>query len=491
MFRRMAALWMLACSIMAGSTAKAQMPFPVDLIPKRTSLERLGLERQWFGVVPLVETERVLRISLANDYLFAQTSYAMVHAFDAETGRYIWSAQLGERTGFARGVAANSYMVVVTNADNFYAIDKKTGRRIWKYDLGNIPTSSPACDEDRAMVGLTTGKLFGFELKQKDKAGNEHIVTVPQPAWNWQTGGPMFTRPLPTQHVILFGSSDGMAYASVAYERTSLYRFSTGGPIGEGLASYGTRMLLIPSADNNLYALDVLSAKVYWTFPSGAPIEQEPLVADEDIYITNKVGYLTHLDPSTGQPRWTTSTQGGRLAAISPTKLYSRSYNRDLFLIDRKTGRTLVDPGETHVRAGLNLREYNLDIVNRFNDRMYFATSSGMIICLREESLPVPHLLKDPKALPFGYIPPEGIKETPPPTPAAQPAEETKGEPAAGEDAEKEKTKPAAEKDQETEKEKDVPAPEKKDVPAPEKKDVPAPEKKDVPAPEKKDESRS
>ena len=59
--------------------------------------------------------------------LFAQTSYAMVHAFDAETGQLVWSAQLGERTGFARGVAANSFAVFVTNADTLFALDKKTG----------------------------------------------------------------------------------------------------------------------------------------------------------------------------------------------------------------------------------------------------------------------------------------------------------------------------------------------------------------------------
>jgi outer membrane protein assembly factor BamB len=468
MFRRMASLFLIVNSVLVGSAARAQMPFPVDLIPRRTALERIGLERQWFGVVPLVETERVLRISLGDGYVFAQTSYAMVHAFDAESGRFLWSAQLGERTGFARGVAANSFAVYVTNADNFFALDKKTGRTTWKYDLDTIPTSPPACDEERAMVGMTTGMLFGFNLKQRDDKGNERIVTAPQPVWNWQTGGPMSTRPLPSPHVVAFGSSDGMAYASVAYERTSLYRFSTGGPIGEGLGGWGTRMLLIPSADNNLYSLDLLTSRSYWTFPSGSPIEQEPLVTDEDIYVVNQAGHLTLLDPATGQPRWTTSTQGGRLAAISPTKLYLRSYNRDLFLVDRKTGRTLVDPGETHVRAGLNLREYGLDIVNRFNDRIYFATSSGMIVCLREESQAVPRLLKDPKALPFGYIPPEGIKQTLPATPTAEPAEPAAP---AGEDAEKEKSKPAAEKDQETEKEKEVPAPEKKEVPAPEKKD--------------------
>ncbi len=70
----------------------------------------------------------------------------------------------------------------------------------------------------------------------------------------------------------------------------------------------------------------------------------------------------------------------------------------------------------------MNLREYDLDIVNRFNDRIYFGTRSGLILAMREIGLPEPKLLRDPKQLPFGYIPPEGIKDTPPTAPAAEPA---------------------------------------------------------------------
>ena len=65
----------------------------------------------------------------------------MLHAFDAESGRLLWSAQLGERTGFARGVAANSFAVFVTNADNLLRARQEDGTPIWKYDLGTIPTS--------------------------------------------------------------------------------------------------------------------------------------------------------------------------------------------------------------------------------------------------------------------------------------------------------------------------------------------------------------
>jgi outer membrane protein assembly factor BamB len=452
MFRRLLSFWVFVIGTLAGGSARAQMPFPVDLIPTRTALERLGLERQWFGVIPMAESERLKRITMSGDRLFAQTDHAMVHAFDSESGRLLWSASLGERTGFARGVASNSFAAFVTNANTLHALDKNTGRPIWKQNLNTIPTSTPACDENQVSVGMTSGRVVGFNLKLRDDKGNESILREPSQAWAWTTGGPVLTRPLPAGQFVAFGSSDGKAYVVAANEWTSLYRIATGGPIGEGLGAYGTRTLLIPSGDNNLYGVDLLTSRVLWKFPSGAPIDQEPLVADSDIYTVNTAGNLSVIDPNTGEPRWTTSTQGGRLAAISGAKLFLRSYNLDLFLMDRKTGRMLVDPGETHVRAGLNLREYDLDVVNRFNDRMYFATSSGMIVCLRETGHAQPRLLRDPSALPFGYVPPEGVKETPPPAPAAETGAQPKNEPGA------EATPPAGEKEKaDTDKEK-VPA---------------------------------
>ncbi len=468
MFRRLVSASVMVGTILVGSSALAQRPFPVNIIPRRTSLDRLGLERQWFGVVPLVETERLLKISVAGkvnpddrSLLFAQTSYAMVHAFDAETGQLVWSAQLGERTGFARGVAANSFLAFVTNADTFFALDKKTGRPVWRHDLDTIPTTSPACNEELAMVGLTTGKIYAFALKNRDEKGNVTILTAPREAWNWQAGGQMLTRPLPADTVAVFGSSDGKAYVVMANERTNLFRFGTGGAIGAGLGTYGDRMLLIPSADNNLYAVDLFTTLGLWTFPSGSPIDQEPLVSDKDIYIANTAGYLSSLDPGTGEPRWTRSTQGGEIVAISDTKLYLRSYNLDLFIIDRKTGRVLVDPGETLLRAGLDLREFDLNIINRFNDRLYFATPSGLIVCIRESGQVNPRSLVDPKAKPFGYVPPEGIKPPPPPTsteeakPDAEPSADAEKKDAADADmdkpdaADKEKKKEAeADKDE-------------------------------------------
>src|SRR5262249_10481121 len=140
-------------------------------------------------------------------------------------------------------------------------------------------------------------------------------------------------------------STDGRVYAVMNDERTSLWRFSTGGPIGAGFGAYGTRLLLVPSADDNLYCLDILTSDLKWTFPSASPIDQAPLVAGEDIYVINQAGNFSQLDPTSGSPRWTTPTQGGRLLALSGSKVYLRSINQDLFIVDRATGRLLADPG--------------------------------------------------------------------------------------------------------------------------------------------------
>ena len=175
-------------------------------------------------------------------------------------------------------------------------------------------------DEDRVMVGTIDGKVLGYSLRSKGPKGEVQIRDKPVEELGWQTGGPVYTLPLSAEHMIAFGSSDGRVYVVMNNERTPLYRIRTGGPIGDGLGSYGTRTLLIPSADDNLYAVDLLTSENIWVFPSGAPIDQAPLVAGEDIFSINEGGYLTLLDPANGNVRWNTLTPGGRLLAVGGTQ---------------------------------------------------------------------------------------------------------------------------------------------------------------------------
>jgi outer membrane protein assembly factor BamB len=372
------------------------------------------------ALVPVVGAERLLSISLDENLLFAQTSLGNFYAYEAESGRLLWWINLGRPSATAREASINSRLVFVTISQELIALDRQTGRRVWEYGLGVMPTSPTACDEARVMVGLANGKLAGFNLYDP-KDEKKVLYDIPRPVWNWQTqGGPLTSRPLPAQAFVAFGGADGKLYVSMG-ERPELelpvmlYRIATGGAIAAPLGKYGTRIVLIPSADQNVYAVDLFTAEVKWSHSTGAPVLQEPLSVDEDVYAVNAAGLLVALDVKTGERRWTTSTQGGRLLSISGTRIYLESHDDDLFIVDRRTGQMLADPRGTHDRAGLNLREFTVGMTNSQDDRMYMATPAGLLICLCEQGQLQPRPLRDPKQPPFGYVPPEGIL---PPSPA-------------------------------------------------------------------------
>jgi outer membrane protein assembly factor BamB len=419
MVRRIALAWVLA--ILAATSASAQIPISRDLVPKRSAMARLGLEQNWMALVPIVGSERLTSISLAENLLFAQTNQANFYAFDAESGRMLWTANLGHETGSAQPASVNSRLVFVTNSNNLFALERHTGRVVWVQNLGTLPTSPTACDEHNVMVGLSNGKLTAFSLyNSNDK--KKALYAVPRASWNWQTGGGALTsRPLPAQQFVAFGGRDGKLYVALSelpedQVPVLLYRIATGGEIFAPLGAYGTRTILVPSADKNVYAVDLFTASVKWTYPSGAPVMQMPLAADHDVYSVNLAGLLTSLDAETGERHWMTSTHGGRLISISAKKLYLESHDDDLFIVDRGTGQILADPRATYQRAGLNLRDYDLSLTNDLNDRLYMATRSGMVISLREIGQTQPRPLRDPKLPPFGFIPPEGALTVPTPT---------------------------------------------------------------------------
>jgi outer membrane protein assembly factor BamB len=437
---------------LTGSSVRGQTPgfFSRATIPTRTALARVGLERHWSGIVPLGHgNERVLLISVAGNMVFAQTNMANFHAFDGESGRYLWGVTLGRPTASARPVSVNSDRVFVTNSKTLTALDRGTGRLIWEKQLEALPTSATAADEELVTVGLKTGKLVAYNIRDhsKDRPPGPRAGTF---AWAWKTDGPLTSRPIPTERVVAFASQDKRVY--VAIHETPprlLYRYLTAGSISADMGTYGTRTLIVPSEDNNLYAIDLFLAETRWVFSSGAPILQPPLVAGTDVFVLNRNGRLTALDINTGEPRWDLTTGEGQLQALSRHRIYLRFREGDMMIVERGSGQVLADARTTIERGGLNLREYTIAPSNPIDDRLYFATTSGSLLCLREIGQVKPYLLRDPKATKFGFVPKEG---EPPPSDIPQaiaPAETPTATPAetkpAGEAKPKDEAKPGDE----------------------------------------------
>ncbi len=416
-----------------GNAAIAQTSVPLSrsTLPTRTALSRLGLERAWYAWTPLgLGSETVQSLNLADNMIFAQTNLGNLHAYEAESGKYLWGAKLGHDTLDAKPVSVNSNQAFVANGPDLICLDRRTGRLIWKARMDGTATGATAADEDRVMVGLAGGKLVSYNARDRtqEKPPGRSAGTF---ASAWQTNAIITARPVPAGRVVAFASQDSRVYVALSEPPTILYRYLTGGPIVGSLGTVGTRTLVVASMDRTLYGIDLFTGDTKWRVPTGAPINHEPLVAGNIVYSLNSAGQVVAVDGTTGTVIWTGEAGRGRILAVGATRLYFESHDHDLAIVDRATGKILAMPHETRERAGLDLRDYKFAYSNHQNDRMYFNTAGGLILCLREAGQIVPRPLRDPKAPKFGYLPPEG--EPPTATPPEAPTEK----PPADEGAEK------------------------------------------------------
>ena len=123
-------LWTLSLltAALAVSSAAGKSPFRA-ISCRPVPRWRAGLERSWMVAVPIQGDERVTLVSMNNDLVFASTNKANFHTYDAETGRLLWSANLGSQNARATPASVNSFGVYVTNLNMLYALDRRLGGR--------------------------------------------------------------------------------------------------------------------------------------------------------------------------------------------------------------------------------------------------------------------------------------------------------------------------------------------------------------------------
>lgn len=432
-------LALMACGTLAPS-ASGQMLHSTRILPGREPLGRLGLERAWFTAVPVrLGLERLIHISLAGGRVFAQTSEGQLHAFDAESGQFLWTADLGRGTNEAHDVAVNDTFAFASNASHLYCVDLGTGRPVWDQRLESFATTGAIATDKIVALGTRHGKVVAYSLVP---AQDERFRKQEGPpggfAFAWSTNGPVTSRPVVTDDVIAFGSTAGKLYVATLEKEEILHRSQPLGSIQGSLGTYGTgaeSTLFVPSMNGNLYSINLFTGEHQWSYTAGAPIAAQPLVGTapftapgdtapahhDTVFVLNDAGYLHSVHAESGESEWGpygSHTAAQRILAVGNSRVYLRTEFGDLVVVDRGTGSVIASASASRERAGLDLRDYSLSVVNDVNDRIYLATSVGSLICLHELGQRVPNPVREPHEPAFGYIPPQGAgPRTPPPVP--------------------------------------------------------------------------
>ncbi|HEY1786032.1 MAG TPA: PQQ-binding-like beta-propeller repeat protein [Pirellulales bacterium] len=357
-------------AVLAWQTAvQAQIVIP------ETALERHGLTRGWRAQVDLNRAiDRIAYITQFDGVLYIQTKHGVVHAMDAETGKKIWSAQIGQMTQVSFAPAVNHLYLAVITGTTLHVLDRITGKEKFDRVLRGVPGAGPAVSDTMVFVYMVNGFVEGYNLE------DQHALR-----WFFQSIGRVTTQPVVSDGSIAWTTDRGFFYVADSDPPKVRLRVETHAEITSRPAHWAP-YLYACSLSGSVYALNEESGETVWKFPAGSTISKQPAAVKGVVYICPDAGGMYALDGETGAERWF-APNISQFCAVSATHVYAIDHLDRLTILDAERGTRL---------STMPLGDVQIKPLNQQTDRIYLASDSGVVQCLHE--------LSQPKAL--VYMPP-------------------------------------------------------------------------------------
>ncbi|TXT34679.1 MAG: pyrrolo-quinoline quinone [Planctomycetota bacterium] len=377
-------------------------------LPTSRMLNRYGLERAWWSQATInPRRDKIQYMVLDEENVYLQGTGGSVTAFDAESGKRLWSVQLGNRDEpiFA-GVSNDKHFLTISGM-TLYCIERFGGRILWELTLPAMPSVGLSVDDQHIYIGALDGSIYSFELKKIDELYHKRLLpqwSYQAMRWRYRTSKEISTTAYSTGRLVNFASRDGSLYAVGALERDLAWQFETSAPITAPLAATNDSLILA-SEDYFVYCLNRENGLVRWEFASGFPIRKAPVVIEQDLYIMPDRGGMFNLAVVTGSEKWERPGITDLLAA-SKSRLFGSDVTGNVVLLQRSTGRPL---------GTLPLRPFSVRLQNDRTDRLFLATPSGLVMCLREQGSEFARYHKYPERSPI--VPDVEPDEPTPPVP--------------------------------------------------------------------------
>ncbi len=387
---------------------------------------RHGLVRPWFAQVHVDQTRgRLQEFVLYQGTLYVQTDKATIHALDAETGKTLWTQQIGRPDQPSLTPSASHNYLGVINGSHLYIVNRFTGDLLYERQLEGGPGAGPALSAKHAYVPMVSGMLTAYRLEPEqtsrfDAAKAALVVAAEEtpkngadrhqqtrlrqefiPPLSCKSSGravvqPLVMRETAADEFVAWATDKG--YLNVSFlnrqEERNLelrYRLTTDAPIAARPAyqppdpnvSGDSGLILAVSGDGFVYAIKELSGDTLWQFATSEPIVEPPAVVEDHVYVPTQIGGMYCLDIKTGKSLWW-AHDVMRFVAASETRVYVSDRLGRLLVFNTRKG-SLLDTISTETIP--------IKLLNTDTDRIYLADSSGLIQCLHEieQTQPLEH----------------------------------------------------------------------------------------------------
>ncbi|MGQ0636367.1 MAG: outer membrane protein assembly factor BamB family protein [Planctomycetaceae bacterium] len=365
------------------------------VMPPEPVLNRLGLTRGWWGHATIDRSrDKVKHITADETLLVMQSTSGGVTAFDAETGRHLWSRQLGPTDRVGLRPTISDELLLAINGLNLYGVDKRTGEILWEFNLPRQPTAQPVIDDQQMYIGCLDGSLYSIDLAtiadlhQKGMLPQFEKEAI---TWRYRTSDAIVIPAVPLGSRLVFASTSGTLYSVATDNRRLIYQFEADAALSAPMVRYKNRLLLA-SEDTNFYSIEINNGHRNWEYTSGLVTRKAPVLIQDEVYLLPEHGSLTKLSAATGRPLWPRSVpKVEAVLAVSSEKLYGADRQNNLMVLARDSGRML---------GRLPLGAFTKHISNDRSDRIFVATESGLVMCLHELGRDFPRYHLHPERLP-------------------------------------------------------------------------------------------
>ena len=327
---------------------------------------------------------QIEQVVVPDIFMYVATNSGTVQAIDAETGRTVWTAKVGQIDFPTTDLAVTEDNVAVVNGQQLYILSTRDGSIIDKRRIIGGPAAGPTIWHNTAYVPLLNGHLEAFTFGPES---NWWPVT-------YRSRGSVLFPPTTAGNSVVWANNAGDISVITAGRKGIHYRLRLPDPVAGPILYMPPKQIIGVTEAGYVYSFDLTDGQMIWRYTSGEPSDKPAAMVNDTVYLVTRNDGMHSISAQTGEREWPSPNPlVQQFVAATKKRVYCTTTTGMLAALDADTGQLV---GQIYLNPNDRVFE------NNQTDRIYIATRSGVLQCLREAEavLPVLHQVEPTKEAP-------------------------------------------------------------------------------------------
>jgi len=226
---------------------------------------------------------------IVDNGILIATYEQLLIAFDAPSGRLLWTHRLDQRR-ITTPTISNGWLVVTLRDTTLVAFRATDGQELWRQQLGLTATANPSISGGRLYIPL-----------ESDSGGAVRALDLSTGNYVWEQTLTGIPGPILALDAIFVGATDNFFYRLRLDDGRVDWYVRTGGDI-YGLPAIDEERVYVTSLDNIVRALDRENGAQRWRMPLQGRPESGPIRVENSLVLSGLAPNIQMFHTETGRP---------------------------------------------------------------------------------------------------------------------------------------------------------------------------------------------